>query len=153
MDIDPTVRRAAAAHVQAELGDCTDLSRFDDGQFDVVFASNLLEHLDRPVTDLLLAESARVLRKGGTLILLQPNFRLNPGGYFDDYTHRTIFTDVSLRDWLESAGFDIVKETPRFLPLTVKSRLGAFSFLTPLYLKLPWRPLAGQMFVLAERPR
>ena len=67
MDIDLTVRRAAAAHVQAELGDCTDLSRFDDGQFDVVFASNLLEHLDRAVTGKLLAESARVLRTGGKL--------------------------------------------------------------------------------------
>ena len=102
MDIDLTVRRAAAAHVQAELGDCTDLSRFDDGQFDVVFASNLLEHLDRAVTGKLLAESARVLRDGRQLILLQPNFRLNPGGYFDDYTHVTIYTDRSLADYLTS---------------------------------------------------
>ena len=29
MDLDTTVRRAAAEHVQAEVGDCTDLSRFD----------------------------------------------------------------------------------------------------------------------------
>ena len=50
MDLDPTVRRAAAGHVQAEVGDCTDLSRFDSGSFDVVFASNLLEHLERPAT-------------------------------------------------------------------------------------------------------
>ena len=45
MDLDTTVRRAAAEHVLAEVGDCTDLSRFDSGSFDVVFASNLLEHL------------------------------------------------------------------------------------------------------------
>ena len=41
---------------------------------------------------------------------------------------------------------------PRFLPLTVKSRMGGLTFLVPFYLRSPWRPMAGQMFVLAERP-
>jgi hypothetical protein len=41
---------------------------------------------------------------------------------------RTIFTDVSIRDCLKSAGFDVVKETPRFLPLTIKSRCGSLSY-------------------------
>ena len=104
MDLDETVRRAAAPQVQAELGDCTDLSRFADGEFDVVFASNLLEHLERPAASALLAESARVLGPGGRLILLQPNFRLNPGAYFDDYTHVAIYTDRSLPDYLVSRG-------------------------------------------------
>ena len=149
MDIDPTVRRAAAAHVQAELGDCTDLSRFDDGQFDVVFASNLLEHLDRPVTDLLLAESARVLRKGGTLILLQPNFRLNPGGYFDDYTHVAIYTDRSLADYLTSRGCTVTQKYARFLTLTMNSKGSALTFLVPWYLRSPVKPLAGQMLLIA----
>ena len=109
MDLDTTVRRAAAEHVEAEVGDCTDLSRFDSGSFDVVFASNLLEHLERPATARLLAESARVLREGGILILLQPNFRLNPGGYFDDYTHVAIYTDRSLADYLRSQGWRIIR--------------------------------------------
>ncbi len=38
----------------------------------------------------------------------RPSFRpglcLAPGRYFDDDTHRTIFTDVSLVDWLEASG-------------------------------------------------
>ena len=63
--------------------------------------------------------------------MIQPNFRLAPRRYFDDYTHRTIFTDVSLCDWLEAAGFNIVKAIPRFLPLTVKSPGGSLSFLVP----------------------
>ena len=112
MDLDTTVRRAAAEHVQAEVGDCTDLSRFEEGSFDVVFASNLLEHLERPATTRLLAEAARVLRPGGNLILLQPNFRLNPGGYFDDYTHVAIYTDRSLADYLRSEGWRIVQVYP-----------------------------------------
>jgi SAM-dependent methyltransferase len=150
MDLDPTVQRAAADHVQAEVGDCTDLSRFDSGSFDVVFASNLLEHLERPATALLLAESARVLRAGGILILLQPNFRLNPGAYFDDYTHVAIYTDRSLADYLGSVDWRIVQVFPRFLPLTLNSRGSALTFLVPWYLRSPIKPLAGQMLVIAS---
>ncbi len=150
MDLDATVRRAAAEHVEAEVGDCTDLSRFEEGSFDVVFASNLLEHLERPATARLLAESARVLRTGGNLILLQPNFRLNPGGYFDDYTHVAIYTDRSLADYLRSEGWRIVQVLPRFLPLTMKSKGSALTFLVPWYLRSPVKPLAGQMLLIAS---
>jgi SAM-dependent methyltransferase len=154
VDMGPQINDAAAPGVEVhQTGALTFLQHSPAEQFDFILASNLLEHFEWGELNALIPLVMRVLRPGGRLALIQPNFRLAPRRYFDDYTHRTIFTDVSLRDWLESAGFDIVKETPRFLPLTVKSRLGAFSFLTPLYLRLPWRPLAGQMFVLAERPR
>jgi SAM-dependent methyltransferase len=143
------VLHAAAEHVEAEVGDCTDLSRFDSGSFDVVFASNLLEHLERPATAQLLAESARVLREDGILMLLQPNFRLNPGGYFDDYTHVAIYTDRSLADYLRSQDWRIVQVHPRFLPLTMKSKGSALTFLVPWYLRSPIKPLAGQMLLIA----
>jgi SAM-dependent methyltransferase len=149
MDLDATVRRSAAPHVQAEIGDCTDLSRFADGEFTVVFASNLLEHLDRPAAGLLLAEAKRVLAPGGRLILLQPNFRLNPGGYFDDYTHVAIYTDRSLPDYVTSEGWRVVQNYPRFLPLTMKSKGSALTFLVPWYLRSPIKPLAGQMLLIA----
>ena len=149
MDLDSTVRRAASDHVQAEVGDCTDLSRFDTDSFDVVFASNLLEHLERSAAALLLAEAARVLRPGGRLILLQPNFRLNPGGYFDDYTHVAIYTDRSLADYLRSEDWRIVEVRPRFLPLTMNSKGSVLTFLVPWYLRSPVKPLAGQMLLIA----
>jgi SAM-dependent methyltransferase len=150
MDLDKTVESAASPHVEAVVGDCTDLSRFDDGSFDVVFASNLLEHLERPAATTLLAEAHRVLTPTGRLILVQPNFRLNPGGYFDDFTHVAIYTDRSLRDYLNSEGWRIEHAEARFLPLTMKSRASALTFLVPLYLRSPVRPLAGQMLVVAS---
>ena len=153
MDLDTTVQRAAARHVEAVVGDCTDLSRFVDGEFSVVFASNLLEHLDRTDAGLLLAEAARVLAPDGRLILLQPNFRLNPGGYFDDYTHVAIYTDRSLPDYLTSLGWRVLKNYPRFLPLTMKSRGSALTFLVPWYLRSPVKPLAGQMLLVATPDR
>jgi SAM-dependent methyltransferase len=153
VDVGPQVRSAAAAGVEVREGDAlTYLGAAPPAEFDFILASNFLEHLEWPELNALLPLLLRVLRPGGRLALIQPNFRLAPGRYFDDYTHRTVFSDVSLRDWLTSGGFRILVETPRFLPLTVKSRLGSLSFLVPLYLRMPWRPLAGQMFVLAERP-
>jgi len=149
MDLDATVARAAAPHVTAEVGDCTDLSRFDDASFDVVFASNLVEHLDRVQAGRLLSGAARVLRPGGRLILMQPNFRLNPGRYFDDYTHVSVYTDQSLCDYLTSLGWRVQEVQPRFMPLTLKSRGGGLSFLVPWYLRSPIKPMAGQMLVVA----
>jgi SAM-dependent methyltransferase len=150
MDLDATVARAAAPHVTAEVGDCTDLSRFGDASFDVVFASNLIEHLDRSQAQRLLAGAARVLRPGGRLVLMQPNFRLNPGRYFDDFTHVAVYTDQSLTDYLVSLGWRIEDVKPRFLPLTLKSRGSGLTFLVPWYLRSPIKPLAGQMLVVAN---
>jgi SAM-dependent methyltransferase len=149
MDLDATVSRAAASHVEAQVGDCTDLSRFADGSFDVVFASNLLEHLDRGQSNRLLGGAARVLRPGGRLILMQPNFRLDPGRYFDDFTHVSVFTDQSLCDYLTSLGWRVQVRQARFMPLTLKSRGSGLSFLVPWYLRSPIKPLAGQMLVVA----
>lgn len=44
------------------IGSCHDMSMFSTGQFDVVIASHVLEHLPVPYLDLALAEIARVAR-------------------------------------------------------------------------------------------
>jgi SAM-dependent methyltransferase len=151
LDADETVRRAARPGVTAVVGDCTDLAEFEDGRFDVVFASNLVEHLDRDAATRLVDESRRVLAPGGRLILLQPNFRLAPGRYFDDYTHVSIWTDRSLGDFLQARGWTLEDVQARFLPLTLKSRGAKLTFLVPWYLRSPVKPLAGQMLVVARR--
>jgi len=150
MDLDATVEKAAAPHVTAIVGDSTRLDRFADDSFDVVFASNLLEHLHREQSDALLAGARRVLRPGGRLILMQPNFRLNPGRYFDDFTHVAVFTDQSLQDYLVASGFTVERAYPRFMPLTLKSQGSRLTFLVPHYLRSPVKPLAGQMLVVAN---
>ncbi len=151
LDLNPALPALAAPGVEAIVGDATHLPMFADGELDVVFASNFLEHLDHPAIDRCLGEVHRALRSGGRLILVQPNFRLAPKTYFDDYTHRTIFTDRSLSDLLVARGFRLVHVEPRFLPMTLKSRLKSGHRLVPLYLRLPYRPLAGQMLHVAER--
>jgi SAM-dependent methyltransferase len=150
VDIHDRLPAYAAAGVETQVASATDLSVFESDSFDVVFASNLLEHLTREDINRALLEFRRVLRTGGRLVLIQPNFRLCARYYFDDYTHLTPLSDRSLADFLTVTGFDLVCSEPRFLPLSLRSRGSRLTFLLPLYLRSPWRPLAGQMLLVAE---
>jgi SAM-dependent methyltransferase len=136
--------------VECLTAPATDLDALADDTFDVVFASNLLEHLERVEIAGALAEFRRVLRPDGRLILIQPNFRLSASEYFDDYTHLTPLSDRSLVDLLAVNGFDAFVVQPRFLPLTLRSQGARLSFLVPFYLRSPWRPRAKQMLVVSR---
>jgi len=152
VDSSGDVLRWKLPSVEAHVMDAREYLRAADAeQFDFIFASNFFEHFEWPQLNEMLRLLHRVMRPHGRLAIIQPNFRLVPGRYFDDYTHRAIFTDTSLADWLASGGFRVVKLVPRFLPFTVKSAAGRLTFLVPFYLRLPFRPFAGQMFALAEK--
>ncbi len=153
VDVDEVVIRAAKSGVTAVVGDCTDLSRFADGSFDRVVASNLLEHLERPMAGKLLAEAMRVLRPGGCLVLIQPNFRLNrTNTSTTTRTHVAVYTDRSLRDFLSAAGWNLQHVAARFLPLSMKFQGSGLTFLVPWYLRSAVKLFAGQMLVVAGRP-
>jgi len=122
-----------------------------DGSLGTVFASNFLEHFSIEDGARILGEASRVLRPGGRMIVVQPNFRLEPRRYFDDYTHRTAYTDNGFRDFLKSLDWKIVHTDPRFVPFSMKSRLPTAGWLVRFYLALPYRPLAGQFLVIAEK--
>src|SRR5262249_38103797 len=92
------------------------------------------------------------LKRSGTLNILQPNFRFCYDEYFDDYTHVTVFSDRSICDFLNANGFIVDVCHPRFLPLTVKSRLPVYPWLIRLYLASPIKLWGKQMFIRA-RPR
>ena len=115
---------------------------------DVLFASNLLEHLDDAELARAMQEFKRVLKPGSRVILLQPNFHYAYREYFDDYTHKKVFTHVSLRDFFEANGFAAIDVFPRFLPFSLKSRLPKSYYLTKLYLLSFIKPMAKQMLLV-----
>jgi SAM-dependent methyltransferase len=142
--------------IEAQVGDVTDLSFLSSSSVDFAFASNLFEHVSQDDFASVLHQLKRVLAPDGTINILQPNYYYSYRDYFDDYTHRTIYTHTSICDFLEAHGFRVIECKPRFLPLTVKSRLPILPFLIRCYLFSPWKPLGKQMFVRAvhnERSR
>jgi len=129
------------------------LTVLGEQQFDVVMASNVLEHFEPDAASSLVAEVFAHLREKGRFIVIQPNFRYAYRDYFDDYTHRSIFTDVSLPNLMRSHGFRIEKTQARFMPYSLRgSRLPIRPWLIRAYLRSPIRPFAGQMLVIGQKP-
>ena len=87
------------------------------------------------------------------LTILQPNYRYAYREYFDDYTHISIYSHISLPDFLRANGWEVLDVQPRFLPLTVKSRLPTWPLLVAAYLRSPFKPMGKQMLVVARPVR
>ena len=152
LDRSEVVKQHAAAEVRALVQSCTDLSNLPQGHFDVVFASNLLEHLTLPESGATLDQIRNVLKPGGRLILIQPNFAYAYRKYFDDVSHVQVFTHVSIADFLKMHSFKIQEIKPKFLPFSMRgTRAPTFPWLVNLYLNSPIKPLAGQMLAVAEK--
>jgi SAM-dependent methyltransferase len=139
--------------IETHVGQVADLSFLDPGSVDFAFASNLFEHVTQEDFAAVLRQLKRALTDKGTLNILQPNYYYAFREYIDDYTHRTVYTPTSICDFLDAQGFEIIECHPRFLPLTVKSRMPVSPLLIRLYLASPWRPLGKQMLIRARPKR
>jgi SAM-dependent methyltransferase len=154
VDVWPELRHFSGSGVEPVVLDvATGLATFPPDSFDVVLASNILEHFDPDVTASIASNILTLLRRGGRLIIIQPNFAYAARQYFDDYTHRSVFTHVSLPALLRSRGFLIDLVKPRFLPYSMQGRrLPIRPWLVRAYLQSPFKPRAGQMLVVARKP-
>jgi SAM-dependent methyltransferase len=154
VDLNEETRQYAADDVTVILEPADALSSIRDATVDIVFASNLFEHLpDKEVLTAVLATIHRVLRHGGRLLVLQPNIRYAYKDYWDYFDHYLPLSHLSLSEVLMLKGFAIEEVRPRFLPYTVKSCLPKSGFLLRLYLRLPpLHLLVGkQMFLVAAK--
>lgn len=145
-----------ARDARAVITPAHDLGPISTESVDVVFSSNLLEHMpDKETVLQTLYESNRVLRPGGTIIVVMPNVRYLPGRYWDYFDHMTPLSHLSLAEGMRLAGLHIIRVVPRFVPYVVKSRLIPKSTLIlRLYLRLRflWPILGRQMMVIGRRP-
>lgn len=100
----------ARPHVDAELvrQDILDYLRGRaDESVDVVFALNILEHLEKETLVAVLEEARRCLVPGGVLVAMVPNATSAYGGMtrYWDITHCTAFTPSSVTQLMRLAGF------------------------------------------------
>jgi len=99
----------------------------------------------------LVRDAHRVLRPGGRIALIQPNYLRCPTHYWDDPTHKTAFHHQNLPELLTRNGFRVLRMEPGLLPFSMKSRLPKIPLLVRWYLRSPIRPRAAQMYAVAER--
>ena len=153
LDMWEGIRGHLSPGVEPLVGSVTALDAIEDDSVDFAFASNLFEHIPQDALVAVLAQLRAKLTTRGTLTMLQPNYRYAYREYFDDYTHVAIYSHISLADLLVANGWEVMEVKPRFLPLTVKSRLPVSQWLIALYLALPFKPMGKQMLIRARPSR
>jgi SAM-dependent methyltransferase len=91
---------------------------FGDEVFDMIFATEILEHLDNEALNKSLNEIYRVLKEEGHLVITVPynedmrqNMVVCPkcGATFHRWGHMQVFDEKRMREMLERKGFEIVK--------------------------------------------
>ena len=120
-------------------------------KFDIIFASNFFEHFTITELQEIVGNLKTHLNDHGKIILIQPNYYYCYKNYWDDYTHKTVFTHNNLPDFLKEHGFETEVIKKKFLPFSFKSKLPTSYFLTKLYLISPVKPLAKQLLIIAKR--
>ena len=136
IDLSPVaIEKFKEAGFDGEVCDIVEGLPYEDGTFDAVFASEVIEHLAD--TDSFLTELKRVLRPGGTLILSTPNsafwvFRIlellgqtateiqHPG-------HIRFFSVAGLRNHLRDAGFGDVQMSARHMYMVLPDGVGSLA--------------------------
>lgn len=76
---------------------------FEDGSFDIVFSKSVVEHIWNPSN--FMKETYRVLKPGGRVITMTPDWQSQMYIFYDDPTHVHPYTITGLRDLLAMYGF------------------------------------------------
>ena len=151
VDLNPDAANYLSPGIRFVNSTADNLSAIESDSMDLIFSSNLLEHLTDEELERAAKEFHRVLRTGGLMITMQPNYYYAYREYFDDYTHKKVFSHQSLPDFFAANGFKSVAMEKKFLPFSLKSRLPKTYILTKLYLDFPLRPTAKQMLGVFQK--
>ncbi len=154
VDLNAKTKEKASKDVKVYQALSTKLPKELSGKVDVVFTSNFFEHLDSK-NELIdtLKEIHRVLKKGGKLMVLQPNIRLVGNQYWDYVDHTLPLTERSLYEAFHLTDFKQTYCKVRFLPYTANSKIPATPLLIRLYLKIPLAQffMGKQTFAIATK--
>lgn len=92
-------------HIKIKEADISkDRLPYDDNAFDMVYHKSLIEHLYVP--DNLMRETLRVLKPGGRVIILTPDWVSQMKVFYEDFTHSRPYDVTSLTDLLKVYGFN-----------------------------------------------
>ena len=155
MDLNPDARERVGADVTFFEQDCSSPWPIENGGLDAVFTSNFFEHLpDKTALGRMLDEVCRCLAPGGRILAMGPNIRFLPGSYWDFWDHHVPLTELSLAEALTTRGLKITRSEDRFLPYTMANgpRYPLIFLRAYLKLRLAWKLLGRQFFVVATKP-
>ncbi len=106
-----------------------DVFPYDDESFDVVYHKSVLEHIYDPEN--LMGETIRILKPGGKLIILTPDWHTQWKNFFEDFTHSRPYDVMSLSDLLRVYGLNNLT-IERFYQLPILWKFPIMKFLSKI---------------------
>jgi SAM-dependent methyltransferase len=147
LELDPAMVEFSNRHFDTDDFRCQRIEDYDDDEgFDVVFAFEVLEHLDSP--SVALEKVASLLRPGGVFCGTTPF----PFGWnvTSDATHLSVLHPSNWRRLFERAGFEHVRTSPlSFAPLLWRLR-PSMNIRLPFY--VPVKGFVSTSLIVAHRP-
>ena len=152
LDINPDSKKYLNKNVTFLKANSTKIP-LDNKSVDKVFVSNFFEHITREDIQRTIIEFNRILKKGGSVLVLQPNIRFAAKNYWMFFDHITAVDDRALEEIFTIEGFELTKRVLRFVPFTSQSKLPTTRLSVRLYLAFPivWRILGHQTFMIFKK--
>jgi SAM-dependent methyltransferase len=107
-----------------------------DNSVDIIFCNSVVEHISNISN--FFSEIYRVLKKGGILIVVTPNFTYDYKNFYDDPTHINPFTVNKLTEVLKLFNFNKIK----IVPWVVKKSV--------FFWKIPFKFFVCRYFLIAS---
>lgn len=127
---------------------------YPDNYFDVIYSKSFLEHLQNPSK--FLEEAFRVLKPNGLLLSMVPDWESQHKKFYDDFTHVSPFTFISLKNIQLVTGFSEVNVYKfRQLPLVWKYPVlnyfcAMISPFIPLRTKIPFLRWSRELMLIGS---
>jgi SAM-dependent methyltransferase len=154
VDMGEHTKRAAQSDVKVVIGNNLDVT-LPLNYFEGVYVSNFLEHLhSQEDVATFLERMFAILKPGGKIAIMGPNFKYCAANYFDFADHTVILTELGVAEHLYGAGFEVKEVHDRFLPLSFRGKIPVTDFLVKMYFKMPfaWRFMGKQFLLVAQKP-
>lgn len=122
---------------------------FPDNSFDIVFSKSVIEHIWKPEN--FIKETYRVLKPGGRVLCMTPDWHSQMFIFYDDPTHVHPYTAAGLKDLLSIYGFQEA-QAELFYQLPVIWKYPAFKIISrSLQLFGPVRKIEKNKFIRWSR--
>ena len=154
VDMSEHTKVMAAKNVKVITGNNLEVD-LPKNYFDGVYISNFLEHLhSQEDVALFLERMFSILKPGGKIAVMGPNFKYCYKNYFDFADHTVILTELGVAEHLFGAGFNVTEIHPKFLPLSFRGGIPVSEFLVKMYFNIPfaWEIMGKQFLLIAQKP-
>tara|TARA_B100001027_G_C16243809_1_gene320779 strand:+ start:547 stop:1248 length:702 start_codon:yes stop_codon:yes gene_type:complete len=102
---------------------------FENNSFDIVYHKSVIEHLYDPKN--FMKETFRILKPGGKLIILTPDWHSQWKNFYEDFTHSRPYDLTALKDLLAVSGF-VNSKVEKFYQLPYVWKLSFIKFFSKI---------------------